>query len=88
MLMQRATKKSGNSYRGVVHAVDPLHDEMAQGRGGEELATPHSRGSQEEQHPRGTRGTGGGEAVLLIQQLYVDERRNEMADPMARYQFD
>ena len=37
----------------------PLHEEMAQGRGGEELATTHSRGRQEQQ-PRETGGPGGG----------------------------
>ena len=34
----------------------PLHDEMAQGRGGEELARPHSRERQEQQPTE----TGGG----------------------------
>ena len=44
----------------------PLHDKMAQGPGGEEMATPHSRGSQEQQ-PRETGGGRGGEAAVLIQ---------------------
>ena len=37
----------------------PLHDEMAQGRGGEQPAAPHSRG-REEQQPRESGGVGGG----------------------------
>ena len=37
----------------------PFYDEMAQGRGGEELAMPHSRGRQEQQ-PRETGRAGGG----------------------------
>ena len=61
----------------------PLHDEVAQGRGGEELETPHSRGSQEQQ----PRGTGRG-AAILIKKLHVDECGNEVADRVARYQFD
>ena len=60
----------------------PLHDEMAQGRGGEELATPHSRGRQE-QHPRETGGAGGGRTDTA-----VNKCRNETVDRLARYQFD
>ena len=52
---------------------------MAQGQGGEELATPHS---SNQGRPRGR----GGAAVLI--QLYVDERTNEVADRVARCQFD
>ena len=48
-------KWPGNRRRG-----GPLHDEMAQGRGGEELATPHSEGRQEEQQPREAGGGEGG----------------------------
>ena len=36
----------------------PLHDEVAQGRGGEELATPRSRGRQEQQPRETRRGAG------------------------------
>ena len=36
-----------------------LLDKMAQGRGGKELVTPHSRG-REEQQQRQTGGAGGG----------------------------
>ena len=42
----------------------PLHDEMAQGRGGEELATPRGSGRHEQQQ-RETEGTGGGGGVLM-----------------------
>ena len=43
-----------------------LHDEIAQGRGGEQLAAPHSRERQEQQ-PKGNRGDVGRGAALLIQ---------------------
>ena len=42
-----------------------LHDEMAQGRGGEELATPRNRGRQERRQGE-TGGTGGTGAAALI----------------------
>ena len=51
----------------------PLHGEMAQGRGGEDLATPYSRGRQEQQ-PRETGGAGGGNSRT---DTAVDECRNE-----------
>ena len=53
---------------------------MTQGRGGEELATPHSRGRQEQQSRKGGRVGGGVEQPYGYMQLYVaDEciKRNE-----------
>ena len=55
---------------------------MAQGRGGEELATAPSRGRHEQQ-PRETGGTGEGERSGT--DTAVDECRNEMVDRVARY---
>ena len=53
-------KKTTTIFPPIYIRGGPLHDEMAQGRGGEELATPHSRGHQEQQ-PRETGGRRGGE---------------------------
>ena len=46
VLWPTAAKKGGKWYRGVVEAAE-CHDKEAQGRGGEQLATPHNRGRQE-----------------------------------------
>ena len=62
MLWPRAAKKSRDWHRGIVDAAD-LHDEMAQGRGGEELATLRSRGRQQQQT---TTGGTGDEGVLIL----------------------
>lgn len=55
--------------------------EVAQGRGGGELATPHGTGRQ----GVATRGRGGEAAVLIP---LLTKCRNEAADPEARYRFD
>ena len=57
---------------------------MAQGRCEEALATPHSRG-REQQQPRETGGSGRGGSLA---DAAVDECRNEVANRVARYQFD
>ena len=66
VLSPRAAKKSGKRYPGGRRRCGPLHDEMAQGRGGEDLATPHSKGRQERRQGK-TAGTRGGGAAVLIQ---------------------
>lgn len=62
-----------------------FRSEVAQGRGGEELTTPHGTGRQ----GVATRRRGGEAAILtpLLTKL-LTKRRNETADPVARYRFD
>ena len=71
---------SGGRRRG-----GPIRDEMTQGRGGEELATPRNRGRQERRQGEtgGTAGEGDSRTDTA-----VDESRNEMVDRVARYRFD
>ena len=82
VLWPRAAKKSGKWYRGVVDAADRF---MKRGRGGEELATPRSRGTPRAA-TRGKRGDAGGEGSRT--DTAVDESRNELVDRVARYRFD
>ena len=64
VLWPTAAEKIGNWHRGIVRRGGPLHDEMAQGRGGKNLATPDSRGRQHQQ-PRQTRGIRRGDQPYL-----------------------
>ena len=47
VLWPTAAKNGGKWYRGSRRSGGMFHDEVAQGRGGEQLATPHNRGRQE-----------------------------------------
>ena len=55
------------------------HDKITQGRGGEELATPRSRGRQEQRQSQ-TGGRGGSRTGTA-----VDEFRSKTVDRLARY---
>ena len=57
MLWSRAANKVGSGTGGRGRA-GPLHDEMAQGRVGQELANPRNNGRQ--QHQQGDTRWGGG----------------------------
>ena len=61
-----------------------IHDEMAQGRGGEELATARNRGRQERRQGETGGTVGRGAAVLM--QLSM-KAKTKMVDRVARYRF-
>ena len=85
VLWPRAAKKSGNWHRGIVDAADRLMTRWHRGEW-KELVTPHSKRASRA-GIKGNRRDGGGAALPLLK-LHVEERRNEMEDRVARYQFD
>ena len=90
MLWPRAAKKSENWHRGIVDAADRFMKRWHRGEAEKtwrRLTTKDTKSSNQGK----SGGRGGGGAAVLVQLrscMYEHECRNEVADRVARYQFD